>query len=372
MNVPGEAWLGGMLFCVLLTALSGCGTPGAPQPPSLKMPRTVTDLGAERNGDVLMLHWTNPKKTTDGLLIHEMIDAQICRLEEKDRCVAVGHASGEPGKEGSFQGTLTGDLVAGKPRPVRYSVELMSPKGQTAGDSNFALVLAGAAPEPVTHLSAEVRADGVALRWEAKDATPVRLHRKLVKAVALAPAVEKQSEGLMKPAPEALERDLMEDTPSEAPRAGTLDSSARFGEQYIYTAQRVVQVKVDGKSLELTSAVSAPVPVNVVDVFPPAVPQGLVAVYVSDEKTIDLSWQPDTEADLAGYIVYRIGSGDPTNGSGEADWMRVSGPQPVSNAAYSDASVQPGHTYRYRVSAIDQTGHESRRSGEAQESVPNP
>jgi hypothetical protein len=34
--------------------------------------------------------------------------------------------------------------------------------------------------------------------------------------------------------------------------------------------------------------------------------------------------------------------------------------------------VQPGHTYFYAVSAIDQEGHQSARSAEAQETVPGP
>jgi hypothetical protein len=34
--------------------------------------------------------------------------------------------------------------------------------------------------------------------------------------------------------------------------------------------------------------------------------------------------------------------------------------------------VQPGHTYMYAVSAVDQQGHESARSAEAEETVPGP
>ena len=101
-------------------------------------------------------------------------------------------------------------------------------------------------------------------------------------------------------------------------------------------------------------------------------PQGLAAVAVLEEKTIDLSWQPDTEPDLAGYIVYRIGSGEAANGNGTADWMRISGSQPVVGPAYRDKAVEPGQTYRYKVSAIDLTGHESTASAETQESIPNP
>jgi len=82
------------------------------------------------------------------------------------------------------------------------------------------------------------------------------------------------------------------------------------------------------------------------------------------EPAIDLSWQPGAEADLAGYIVYRR--------EGAGDWQRISPPQPVVGPAFHDARVQPGHIYSYAVSAIDQGGHQSARSAEAQESVPNP
>jgi fibronectin type 3 domain-containing protein len=147
-----------------------------------------------------------------------------------------------------------------------------------------------------------------------------------------------------------------------------LDHTARFGESYEYTAQRVKPISVDGpdgqKSLELAGEVSASVHVDVVDTFPPAVPQGLVAVLVPEEKTIDLSWQPDTEEDLAGYVVYRAES--------SGDWKRVSGAQLLTGPAYRDATVEAGHSFRYAVTAIDLTGHESKRSAEAQESVPNP
>jgi fibronectin type 3 domain-containing protein len=40
--------------------------------------------------------------------------------------------------------------------------------------------------------------------------------------------------------------------------------------------------------------------------------------------------------------------------------------------AFHDSQVQPGHTYRYAVTSIGQTGNESARSAEAQESVPAP
>ena len=98
-----------------------------------------------------------------------------------------------------------------------------------------------------------------------------------------------------------------------------------------------------------------PVRVDVQDVFPPAVPTGLAAVAVAGENggapAIDLSWQPDTETDLAGYIVYRREAG--------GEWQRDFAAQPVVGPGFHDAHVEAGHSYGYAVSAVDQSGHES-------------
>ena len=125
---------------------------------------------------------------------------------------------------------------------------------------------------------------------------------------------------------------------------------------------------VDGKTLELDGELSAPVRVEALDVFPPETPTGLAAVATTGEGSgqtaIDLSWQPVTDPELAGYIVYRR--------EGEGAWQRISSAGPLVPPAFHDAGVQPGHSYRYAVSAIGQNGHESARSAEAEESVPNP
>ena len=240
-------------------------------------------------------------------------------------------------------------------------MELKSPKGRSAGLSNAAQILAGAAPTAVAGLTAEVRADGVALRWNAGQTGAVRLHRKLLTP----PAPEKKPDnGLMQPEAEPVLRDLFVEAPAAGQKPGALDHTAHFGESYEYTAQRVERVAIDGATLELAGEISAPIRVDVIDIFPPAVLQGLAAVLVPEEKTIDLSWQPDTDEDLAGYIVYRSES--------DGDWKRISGAQPLVGSSYRDATVEQGHSYRYAVTAIDLTGHESKRSAEAQETVPNP
>src|SRR5512142_2633413 len=64
------------LLCLLLLA---CGTPGAPRPPSLQLPRPVADLTAVRKGDKVTLTWTPSTDNTDGTLIKRAGPTRVCR-----------------------------------------------------------------------------------------------------------------------------------------------------------------------------------------------------------------------------------------------------------------------------------------------------
>jgi len=353
-------------------AITGCGTPAAPQAPSLKLPVPASDLRAARAGETVTLQWTTPRKTTDRLLIQGAVRARVCRITAAASavelaCEPAGEVTVQPGATAEFQDKLPMELLHGDLRMMRYFVELRNAHGKSAGPSNLAAILAGAAPGPVLGLSAEVHADGVALRWQAADATAIRLHRTLLTPPAKPAKTSKNPGNPMTAAPEPLERNLWVESPATGNLYGSLDATARFGESYAYTAQRVARVTVDGQTLELSGPISSPVHVEVLDRFPPAVPKDIAAVAVAEEKSIDLSWTPDSEADLAGYIVYRHEADE-----GAGGWERISGQQPVVAAAWRDTTAMPGRSYRYRVTAIDQTGHESAPSEEARETLPNP
>lgn len=360
-----QRWMSGALAAALpalLTGLSGCGTPAAPQPPSLNLPDRVADLAAVRTGNSVLLTWTMPKRNTDKLALTSDVAAHVCREEAAGACEAAGPDQMlAPGAVRTFSDTLPPALAAGSPRVLRYFVELKNQKGRSAGLSNAAMVLAGLAPSPVVGLTAEVRKDGVVLRWTpAGETVPVRLQRTL-----LTPPTAKAKQGPLSAPPEPLEQNLVVDTETQSGRA--IDKSILFGETYSYRAQRVARVEQNGQTVELAGEFSAPVRVAALDVFPPALPTGLAAVATLGEAgaspAIDLSWQPDSEADLAGYIVYRR--------EGDGAWMRISSAQPVVGPAFHDAQVHAGHTYHYAVSAIDQGGHESAHSAEAEETVPS-
>ncbi len=374
--------------------LTGCGTPGAPLPPSLNLPDPVTDLSAIRTGNVVKLTWTMPAKNTDKLKLKDNVLVHICRREGDGPCTQAGADQSLPPKaNGIVTETLPTALAAGPPRKLNYFVELKNKKGRSAGLSNAAMILAGQAPPPVTGLAAEVRKQGVVLHWNAtastKDSgsfTAIRLHRNLIGAPQPKPQAQP---GLLAPEPEPIERTLLVESPDQLPRA--IDKDIRLGQTYEYRVQRVIRISapspekpgqaqaeqtqgssaqagptVQSETLELAGPLSDPVRVDAADIFPPDVPSGLAAVptQTPTEISIDLSWKPNTDTDLAGYAVYRR--------EGDGPWKRISPPEPIVGPAFHDPHVHPGQTYRYAVTALDQNGHESGRSAEAEETAPQP
>ena len=373
--------LGGAVSLLASLYLAGCGMQGAPLPPSLKLPNPVADLAATRAGDQVTLNWTMPRKNTDKLRIQGNTLVQVCRKEGAGACLPLpGPLSLLPNAKGSFTDTLPAGLASGAPRPLGYFVELKNSKGRSAGLSNAATVLAGEAPPPVSGLAATLRKDGVVLKWAAAPgvatapagtAVVVRLKRTLVSPPLRKTDTNNAGGALLPQQHEPVEVSLLVEREENQAADRTLDKSIRFGETYEYRAQRVARIVSGEQTLELAGALSEPVRVATSDVFPPDVPMDLAAVATAADQpggpSIDLSWQPVTDTDFAGYLVYRHADSDVGD-----SWQRISPAQPVVGPAFHDPDVKPGHTYRYAVTAIDRGGHESARSSETQETVPNP
>lgn len=372
-----QATMVAALAASLLSA--GCGMPGAPQPPSLHLPARVGDLAATRAGGQVTLRWTMPQRDTDKEPLKGHVAVRICRKQSASAtCATLATLALAPGTNATYTDTLPPSLASGAPRLLAYAIELDNRKGRSAGLSKDATVLAGAAPAAVKGLTAAMRRDGVLIEWTetpaelspdaAPDAAPdaVRLVRTLVAAPPAGHDSSQSTGGPFAPHSAPAELSLLVAPAPHLDRA--LDSSITFGATYAYRAQRVVHVEIGGQRRELAGPLSAPVRIDAVNIYPPRVPQGLAAVatpgVAGASPAIDLSWQPNTEADLAGYVVYRREAGA-TRG-----WRRISPAPPAPAPAFHDANVQPGHTYRYTVSAVDQQGHESARSAVAEETVP--
>jgi fibronectin type 3 domain-containing protein len=86
------------------------------------------------------------------------------------------------------------------------------------------------------------------------------------------------------------------------------------------------------------------------DVFPPAPPQGLSSIYSAG--AVELVWTANTEADLAGYNVYRL-----ENQSAQRVNKGL-----VRTPIFRDTTAPPGENLVYYVTAVDLSGNESKAS----------
>ncbi len=82
------------------------------------------------------------------------------------------------------------------------------------------------------------------------------------------------------------------------------------------------------------------------DTTAPAAPAGLSA---QAGTSVQLTWNANTEADLAGYRVYRAMAGS-------TSFSQIGTP---TTPGLNDANVTAGSSYTYRVTAVDKTGNES-------------
>ncbi len=79
------------------------------------------------------------------------------------------------------------------------------------------------------------------------------------------------------------------------------------------------------------------------DTFPPAAPGNLAAVGAGG--TVSLIWEPNTEADLAGYLVLR--------GAAPGDTLQPLMTELLTETTYRDTTGSPGVAYFYAVVAVD-------------------
>jgi hypothetical protein len=384
-HVLGRSWPWVAAASGLAVVLAGCGLAANPQPPTLWLPAPVKDLTAARAGDEVRLHWTMPRNTTDKVALKGDQHALFCWASgalprstagpgktthiaatdlDAKACRVAGDGMFPPDKPADFTAKLPVELTAGEPRAVRFYVELQNHAGKTAGPSNAAWIAAGSGPPAVTGLRAEARAAGVVLHWET--AAPLtgmvlRIRREMVAGADAAKPAAKPDVGNGVPPPDlqVLEVDLDKGDPGQA-----LDRDAPLDHVWKYSAERVVRMELDKHALEIAGPVSEKVTIDAKDVFPPAVPAGLAAVADEQARAVDLSWTPDTDADLAGYVVYRR---DVTAGGAVE---RISGSALVVGPSFSDSTVVAGHRYAYAVSAVDADGNESAQSGEVEEGLP--
>jgi hypothetical protein len=348
-----------------LLVLSGCGSPGVPLPPSLELARPVSDLRAVRKGNTVYLSWSAPETTTDRHNIRHPGPMEICRSPGTTirECVAVGRVpfarpvpptKGVPKPQVSFSDQLPAKLLQGDPASTLvYAVSALNSYGKSAGLSNPVQVPALPTLSPPDGFQAQLTAEGVRLFWKAvipaqEDIPGVRYLYRVYRRDAGGSASSIAGEIELK----------------DAPSPSLLDNGFTWEKTYDYRLTAVTVVAPDSGAEQQVEGDDTPaVTVVAHDVFPPAVPTGLQAVFSGpgQKPFIDLIWAPDAEPDLAGYNVYRHeADGPPAKLNSDL----------VKTPTFRDREVLAGHQYFYSVSAADVRGNESTRSEEASEAMP--
>ena len=352
---------------LIIATLSGCGTPGAPQLPSLQLARPVDDLTATRKGSRVELDWTLPRKNTDRTLVKQMPATRICRHEGTglmSTCTLVAEVpppipqaqskqkgQEEPAVRMQYVDSLPPQFGQENPAGfVTYAVEEMNTHGRSGGLSNQVPIPVAPTLTAPDELSAEVSGEGVRISW-----------------IGSAPAAAAQ--GLtyryqIEREPVGGPAYIVVGDVAPSVRGSYLDKTFEWEKKYEYRITTLTQVDSHGISTGVEGEDSKPVEVFTRDIYPPAQPAGLQAVFssVGQKPFIDLTWAPNIESDLAGYNVFRQLQGKPPEKLNQ---------QLVQVSSFRDENVKPGEKYIYSVSAVDLRGNESARSAEASETVPD-
>ena len=336
-----------------------------PLPPSLDLPKPPADLKAVRKGDGVLLTWTIPTVTTDRQTIRSFGPTRICRAtgdlthcaspvaEIESQAGAAKPKSSKRKPAATYTDNLPVSLQSDAPdASVAYAVEVLNRDGRGAGISNSVRVSAIRTPPPVDDLRAKATGNGIVLSWSsaASAGSPKPQIRYVYR-------IYRRHEG-------SEESMLISEVPANpAPQPSFTDSNFDWEKTYYYSVETVAMISEPGKPETPVEGNSTEVKIFADDVFPPAVPASLQAVFSGpgQQPFVDLVWAPVTDADLAGYNVYRREDSGPL--------IKLNA-ELVKPPAYRDAKVAAGKHYSYSVSAVDLRGNESARSEETAESVP--
>lgn len=343
----------GLLLLSGWVSLAGCGRKEPPLPPLRAIPAAAESLTVAQQGRELVLRFTYPTETVDRVILTpaDVREVQLWALARPAPRAAVEGAPAptpQPVDARQLAGSgrlvervekedlptiLSGDQVLMRvplpeledpPQAYFFAARTVGPTGEPSELSNQAVIVPRTPPEPTAGLALEPRQEGVVVSWDGAEATSdtrgFHVYRR-------DPQTRRWGEPLHRVA-----ADVSEWT----------DTSARFGQGYIYAVTRVVAT-----SPLIESAPGGTRELFYEDRFPPAPPRGLVVL--GEEGRVRLVWEASPSPDAAGYRVYRV----PAQGVLEAVTEEL-----VSGLEYVDGGLPPGGRVTYRVSAVDDAGNE--------------
>jgi hypothetical protein len=421
--VNGRACFALLARGLLVCGLSACGKKGPTLPPLVKMPAAPAEIAADRRGSTVDLMVVVPSANTDGTRpanvsateIYAITaapaatppaysDAQMLKYGARIASVNVKAPRDpnltadpdEPGDEveppegaGLEQGAtarVSDPITAASLKPTVVRPDPQAPAAPAAAPpvADVSGPLLGPSPAPVTRTYAAV---GVSTRGKhgpfsrrvtvplvpppppppapsvKYDETKITVTWPSVGAAGAAEGdgfLPSRIIGATRP---EISYTVYDVSASDAPVKLTAtpvadaryeDSRIEWGVKRCYAVR--ASERVAGASIE--SEASPAVCEVLTDTFPPAAPKGLGAI--ASEGAINLIWEPNTEKDLAGYVVLR--------GTPSSTALQPITSSPIQETSFRDG-VQAGATYVYAVRAVDRAGNSSEPSGRVTETA---
>ncbi len=327
--------LAAVLTCALL--LLGCGSVGPPLPPLLNIPERSDDLSARQTMEGVVLEWTWPALTTEGMPLRDLAEFAVHGLElarpdqvpsgeRFERNSELVASLNDAGLEPFGPGERVRMVLPAKPlvgKTFAFGVRGSSRRGRTLGFSDPVVIHVVEPPGPPRAPAVTVGQDAITIEWTA--------------------AQRASAYGVFRGADPGGPFDEIGRTQETTLR----DPSFEWKHHYYYLVRSFGQSatgEVEGRD-------SSVIDVFTKDTFPPQTPLELRTVVTAN--SVELSWRPNAEGDVAGYRVWRAGA------SGAAVALHD---ELLPTPAYSDRSIEPGQSYRYAISAVDLEGNESEPS----------
>ena len=307
---------------VALVAVS-CGYVGDPLPPALNIPQPVQDLRAQQVESKIDAAFTIPLKTTENLAITGIaaVEIRVGRIPDggwNSDAWAAGAKSiaVDASKPGPAETSIDVREFAGQ--EVVLAVRMANKKGRSSAWSNLVTLRVETPVITPTEFNADSAVNGAILAWKGWDG-PVIVYRD---GTAI----------------------------GEGTNGQFADPRALLGKVYNY--------EIQARGDKALGRKTGPKTLTVEDRFPPAAPTGLNVA--AGAGTLELSWNPNPEADILGYTVQRA--------AGDGKFIAVA--NQLDAPAFTDRDVQRGSRYRYMVSAVDLRKNQSVTSQEVEITVP--
>lgn len=392
-----------------MVAAVACGKKGPPQPPLARVPAPPANVQAVRVGDEVYVSFDVPSANTSGQTPADMDSVEVLAFtgtagppgaDPTVHAARVGTwavlpslpvapdapegAPPPPAPRAFIQGTravvreaLTPDVLA--PTPLQavvsatvepdlppapgpligpagsgglkrfYYVVARGPRGRESTPSTAVAVSLQPPTRPPTALTIDYTASDITLAWTAPpDARmpPPPPDPALLPSRPLVEAPPATTYHVFEVPPSVPEPDAYRAvvpaplTPAPlAETQTTVPGPLAFGVERCFAVRAVDTL--DG--IVTVGPASEPACLTPADRFPPDPPQRLAAI--AGVGVINLIWEPNTEADLAGYVVLR--------GIAPGDTLQALTPSPIRDTTYRDETVRPGERYVYAVVAVD-------------------